>query len=325
MNSGTKPGRELNGCKVAMPRSGKKGHEVTVTSRVLDAARQRQLSQPTLTAYRRTWQKLSAWTTAEKIAIESIPAELVRAWYDDLTRDRSASHHLQVRAALSFLYSVLDAPNPFVKCPAPSFSAEKIEIRYLPPEQLARVLKILSQDTDYFGRLTYHLASALFFTATRFHEWAQLTTDRLVQDNDAIGAVRLKVKGGTFRTLPVPAILSESLLDWLVYRNTMKGVKLRSSNLEFAASELVFPGRGGGEVSNQAFNRRLAEACRQASVPPISAHGLRHSAATLLLNDQGKNLREIQHLLGHKSLSTTARYTHVDQNQLRNVVEGIRL
>jgi site-specific recombinase XerD len=100
----------------------------------------------------------------------------------------------------------------------------------------------------------------------------------------------------------------------------LSGVRLRKGAVEFAKSELVFPGRDGTPISNQAFNRRLATACRAAGEPIITAHGLRHSAANLLLNDKGRNLRELQELLGHRSMATTARYTHIDRERLRGVV-----
>ena len=57
----------------------------------------------------------------------------------------------------------------------------------------------------------------------------------------------------------------------------------------------------------------------------ISAHGLRHSAATLLLNERGRNLKEIQELLRHKNLSTTARYTNVDRERLKAVMADLDL
>jgi site-specific recombinase XerD len=60
-------------------------------------------------------------------------------------------------------------------------------------------------------------------------------------------------------------------------------------------------------------------------VPVITAHGLRHSAANLLLNERGRNIRELQELLGHRSLATTARYTHIDRERLRGVVADLNL
>ena len=78
-----------------------------------------------------------------------------------------------------------------------------------------------------------------------------------------------------------------------------------------------FPGRDGAPCSNKAFNARLKLACERARVPVISAHPLRHTAATLLLNERGADLRDVQALLGRKSIATTARYTHIDSERLR--------
>ena len=56
----------------------------------------------------------------------------------------------------------------------------------------------------------------------------------------------------------------------------------------------------------------------------ITAHGLRHSAATILLNQVGKDLREIQELPRHKNIRTTVRYTHVGYEQTRQTAEALR-
>ena len=63
------------------------------------AAEERHLSQNTLTAYRRTWIKAIAWAAAEGLALETLPPERAGEFYEEATRGRSASHHLQVKAA----------------------------------------------------------------------------------------------------------------------------------------------------------------------------------------------------------------------------------
>ncbi|MDQ3621074.1 MAG: tyrosine-type recombinase/integrase [Verrucomicrobiota bacterium] len=234
---------------------------------------------------------------------------------------------MQVKAALALLYKVLAAVNPFVECLAPKFEIQKTEMRYHTPSQLGQLLAELHADRrSYFGHLTYHLAAALFFTGARYHEWALLTSDRLVREpGGAFIVARMQVKGGSFRDLPLTPKLSESLLEWFAFLESVRGVRLRSGGIGFAGSPLVFPGRDGRPFSNQAFNIRLKEACVRASVPAISAQPLRHTAATLLLNERGATLHDVQALLGHKSLATTARYTHVDRERLRSVVANLRL
>jgi site-specific recombinase XerD len=62
--------------------------------------------------------------------------------------------------------------------------------------------------------------------------------------------------------------------------------------------------------------------CRNSGLRYFRA-GLRHSAATILLNHIGKNLREIQELLRHKNIRTTVRYTHVGYEQTRQTAEAL--
>lgn len=140
----------------------------------------------------------------------------------------------------------------------------------------------------------------------------------------AIIAARFQVKGSSFRDLPSQE-LSASLEEWFGFLESVKGVRLPGGGVDSAGSALVFPSRDGAPFSNQAFNARIKLACERARVPVISAHPLRHTAATLLLNERGANLRDVQTLLGHKSLATTARYTHVDYERLRSIVGNLRL
>jgi len=291
------------------------------------AAEQRRLAGPSRTAYRRTWTKLVASCAAEGLDPAALPTARATALYAEWTRRKGPSHHRQTKAALSFLYRVLDAKNPFAGCLAPPFRPETVEIKHLESGNVAAVLLHLQEQRhDYYGHLSFHLAEALFYSACRYHEWAHLPVDRLVRNGAGIPvAVRIKGKGGGFVDMPLLERLGLSLAEWLRFREAFKGHQLRKGGMEFAGSELLFPGRDGGFYSNQAFNRRLKAACRAVNAPVITAHGLRHSAATLLLNERDRNLKEIQELLRHKNLATTARYTHVDRKRLESVVSDLAL
>ena len=136
----------------------------------------------------------------------SLPREKAISYYDDLTSNSSASHHLQVKAGIACLYKILDKKSPFIDCLAPRFRPEALEIHFLEAGDIGKVLLHMRNElgTDYFGRLASHLAEALFFTACRFHEWALLSTDLLVRNGAGeFTTARLKVKGGKHRDVPL--------------------------------------------------------------------------------------------------------------------------
>ena len=137
----------------------------------------------------------------------------------------------------------MGAINPFAECAAPKFAPEKIELRDHTASQLGQLLGELREDRrSYFGHLTYHLATALFFTGCRFHEWARLTLERLVREpGGVIIAARLQVKGSSFRDLPLTKELAGSLEEWLAFLESVKGGfgvgnRLRGISVNFSRS-----------------------------------------------------------------------------------------
>jgi hypothetical protein len=183
---------------------------------LLVAAQERQLAPNTLTAYWRTWTQLLAHCAFDCLDPAALLREEAEELYQKLTLERSASHHLQVKAALSFLYRLLDQNNPFSYCLAPRFRPEATEVQFLDAEQTAQVLRVLHESASkYFGHLVAHLADALFFTACRFHEWTELPVEKLVREMGGdYSAARLKMKDSKFREVPIVPCLSESLKEW---------------------------------------------------------------------------------------------------------------
>jgi site-specific recombinase XerD len=139
-----------------------------------------------------------------------------------------------------------------------------------------------------------------------------------------LGRFWIKGKGSVFQDVSVTGALSAGLLKWKDIQEGFKARRIMAlGGIAFAGSEFVFAGYSGAPVSNRAFNLRLRAACRALGVGEITAHGLRHSAATILLNQVGKDLREIQELLRHKNIRTTVRYTHVGYEQTRQTAEAL--
>jgi integrase/recombinase XerC len=114
-------------------------------------------------------------------------------------------------------------------------------------------------------------------------------------------------KGGKDRVVP----LSHHSVAALRALDTV-----RSSGGRTARSAPVFDNGRGGRLGTRSVVRIVAARMLQAGLPPVNPHALRHSFATHLL-DHGADLRAIQEMLGHASLATTQKYTHVSLSQLR--------
>jgi integrase/recombinase XerD len=238
-----------------------------------------------------------------------------------LGREKGPASLKQIRAGLSFAYKHWDLKNPFAKIEPPLH--KEPQIRYLLLADIRRLLDYLkSRQNGYGSALAFHLANALFQTACRFDELIQLTWS----DCQRVGIVALRIrgKGSVFQDVPVTGALSQALKEWKDIQEHFKGRRiLLPGGINFAALQFVFAGYSGAPFSNRAFNLRLRAACRALGVGEITAHALRHSAATILLNHVGKDLREIQELLRHKNIRTTVRYTHVGYEQTRQTAEAL--
>ena len=129
--------------------------------------------------------------------------------------------------------------------------------------------------------------------------------------------VRVLGKGGKERTVPFGVPAERAIRAWLD-RGRMRVLAHASSR---SAVEAVFVGVRGGRMDPRTVRRVVHEAV--ASVPgaaDMGPHGLRHSAATHLL-EGGADLRSVQELLGHATLATTQLYTHVTVERLKVVHE----
>jgi integrase/recombinase XerC len=143
----------------------------------------------------------------------------------------------------------------------------------------------------------------LYATGVRVSELCGLD---LAGVDDARRVIRVLGKGAKERSVPYGIPAQKALDDWL-----------RHGRPELAATtQALFVGERGGRIQQTVVRRVVAAAAQAAGLPHTSPHDLRHSAATHLL-DGGADLRAVQDLLGHASLSSTQIYTHVSTERLR--------
>lgn len=145
----------------------------------------------------------------------------------------------------------------------------------------------------------------IYATGIRVSEACSLTTSSI---DPAALTVRVLGKGDKERTVPFGVPARDALDQWTVRARPSLAV----------GTDALFVGAKGGPIDPRVVRAMIHRMCARAGVRDIAPHGLRHSAATHLLQG-GADLRVVQEILGHSSLATTQRYTHVDAGRLSDV------
>lgn len=146
----------------------------------------------------------------------------------------------------------------------------------------------------------------LYATGIRVGELTSLN----IQDiNFSSHTIKVTGKGNKQRVVPFGVPAYKALSAWI--SKDGREILLRNS-----VEEAVFLGTRGKRIDQRLVRQIVHDEAKSAHVPDISPHALRHSAATHMLNG-GADLREVQELLGHSSLNTTQRYTHVSIESLK--------
>ncbi len=152
------------------------------------------------------------------------------------------------------------------------------------------------------------MLEVLYATGLRVSELISLQPDQL---SLAQGLVRVIGKGGKERLVP----LGDEAVRWV----GKFVAQARPELLSGRPSEALFPTRRGGAMTRQAFWYLIKKHARAAGITQaLSPHTVRHAFATHLVN-HGADLRVVQLLLGHSSLSTTQIYTHVARERLQSL------
>jgi len=163
------------------------------------------------------------------------------------------------------------------------------------------------------GKRDRAVLEVLYGAGLRVSECANLELDHLVSERGALSVRVVGGKGGKDRIVPLGRAAASALAAYLRVRAGLLGPRSPTSAL--------FLGDRGGRLGVRAIRRLVTErSVATGARARIAPHGLRHSFATHLL-DSGADLRTIQAMLGHASLSTTQRYTHLSLGQLVDVYE----
>ena len=274
--------------------------------------RRRGAAEKTRTAYAVDLGQLMTWAVAQALAPEALTAKDLRRYAAHLgTGQRPAATTVARKlAAIRSFFRVLRehgriAHNPADLLPVPK-RPNKLP-RTLKPDEIAALLDRIPATTplEVRDRALFELAYAC---GLRAEELVGLDVTSVDFDGEV---VRVEGKGAKTRFVPVGEPALKALSRYLE--------RARPALAAGDDAPALFLSKSGRRLSTSDVRRRLRVWERQAATQGgLSPHALRHSFATHLL-EGGADLRAIQELLGHSSLSTTQIYTRVDSARLKSV------
>ena len=278
---------------------------------VFDAdLRRRGAAEKTRRAYGFDLGQFALWCTTIGLEPDAVDMRALRRYAALLSERRmSATTVARKLAALRAFYRSLREHGVVADSPADLLPAPKRPARLptvLTPEEVASLLDRIPASTplELRDRALFEIAYA---SGLRAEELVNL--DLASADFDA-EELRVEGKGGKTRFVPV----GEAALGALARYLERGRPALATPDGELA----LFLSKSGRRLSTSDIRRRLRVWIRHAALPgAASPHALRHSFATHLLNN-GADLRAIQEMLGHSSLSTTQIYTRVESARLKS-------
>jgi len=273
---------------------------------------QKGLAELTLQAYRQDLRQFSRWLAARGLELASAdPSSIQQYLASRFDSGASASSNARLLSTLKQYYRHLVRGGERTDNPTALISAPKIH-RGLPQSlaesEVEKLLEAPDLDSPY-GLRDRSMLELMYGSGLRVSELVGL---RLDQVNTNLGLVRLVGKGSKERVVPI----GEEALHWLAEYLRQARAELVNNR---QPGDALFLSSRGRAITRQAFWQNIKKYLLKAGVKTVfSPHSLRHAFATHLLN-HGADLRTVQMLLGHSSLSTTQIYTHVAQARLASI------
>ncbi|MBX3237569.1 MAG: tyrosine recombinase XerC [Nitrospiraceae bacterium] len=246
----------------------------------------------------------------------AIVPEQVRGFLASLDRQGEKKASLARKlACLRSFYRYLIRNGEAKDNPAEDVRAPKLPKhlpRVLTKDDAAALMEFPSPGTGQFLR-DRAVLETLYSTGARVSELAGMNVADLDRTQ---GIVRLRGKGNKERIAPIGSVALAAITEY--HAQASAGVGRASGPMQ--GQRPVFQNQRGGRLTARSIARIVGRYSQQLAGGAVSPHTLRHSFATHLL-DEGADLRAIQEMLGHASLSTTQKYTHLATDQLLAVYD----
>ncbi len=272
---------------------------------------ERRLSENTVAAYMRDYEDFMHYVLRLHTAVpKDVTSEIISKYMDWLYRSGCSSASQARRlSGIKSLYNYLLINEKIEQMPTENIETPKAK-RLLPDvltvEEIDAMIATFDM-TTVKGCRDNAIVEVLYSTGLRVSELISLRIDNLFFGE---GYIRVVGKGDKQRLVPIGSAARDKIQLYMELRRPRKP----------SEATLFLNNRGEPLTRIMIFNI-IKQAARLAGVEKnISPHTLRHSYATHLL-EGGANIRQVQELLGHESITTTEVYTHLDREHLRRVVE----
>lgn len=267
------------------------------------------LSQNTSSSYARDLYKLSKYLKSININYyNQIDDGTCSAWLGSLyaleQNPRSIQRHLSsAKGFFKFLKkNLLIESSPFELVTAPKAANYLPEV--LSPEDVSQLLNFKPSDSLEIRDLA--IIELMYSSGLRVSEAANVNLDDFEEEKSFL---RVFGKGSKTRLVPIGRYAKDAIENWIIER-------AKFSN----ESNALFINLKGTRLTVRSIQLRLKRMATKQGLPPVHPHMLRHSFATHMLESSG-DLRTIQELLGHSSLSTTQIYTKLDYQHLVKIYD----
>lgn len=274
---------------------------------------ERGASPHTLRAYRSDLLSFDVWCQQMGLSYDELQIGHLRRYLASLVQENCAATLARKVASLRSFFRFLVRRHKASHDPAKLLSTPKLPkfLRsYLSVDEAFHLLENTDEDTPA-GLRNRAMFEVMYSAGVRVSELVGLNVDQVRPDE---AWIRVRGKGNKEREVPIGRKAVDALHRYLERRWEL-------NNRGRLDDEALFLNFRGGRLTARSVRRLLRYAqIRVGMEPKISPHGLRHSFATHLL-DAGADLRAIQEMLGHASLSTTQKYTHISMDHLLKVYD----
>jgi len=267
------------------------------------------LSENTTKSYERDLKKLNSFLIGLNLSTYSeISSETCSAWigslYSQNNNPRSIQRHLSsAKGFFRFLKkNNLIQSSPFELVTAPKSSNKLPDV--LSPEDVEQLLNFKPSNMIEIRDIA--IVELMYSSGLRVSETVNINLNDFEENKSFL---RVLGKGSKTRLVPMGRYAVNAINEWLIEREKI----LNNTDALFLNSK-------GTRLTVRSVQLRLKKMAVKQGLPPIHPHMLRHSFATHMLESSG-DLRTIQELLGHSSLSTTQIYTKLDYQHLAKIYD----